>query len=52
MITPQVIAIFVRADVQWPPALIQLFNIFSAFSFNLDLSAPECAVKAITYPIK
>lgn len=29
-----------------------LFTIFSAFSFNLDLTAPECAAKAITFPLK
>ena len=29
-----------------------LYSIFSAFSLNLDLAAPECAFKTITYPIK
>ena len=48
----QVLAVFAQAKVQWPPELIQLFKIFSAFSLNLDLAAPECAAKSITWPLK
>jgi len=36
------------ARVQWPALMMQLFTIFSAFSLNLDLTAPECALKTIT----
>jgi hypothetical protein len=48
----QVLSMFARTNIKWPAIMKQLFNIFSAFSFNLDLSAPECAAKSITYPIK
>lgn len=52
LVRDQVLSIFNQTGVQWPPALAQLFTILSAFSFNLDLTAPECALKTITYPIK
>ena len=40
------------ANIDWPAPLLTLFKILSAFSLNLDLTAPECALKTITYPIK
>jgi len=48
----QVLSIFAQAQIKWPAQLKQLFTIFSAFSLNLDLAAPECAAKSITYPIR
>lgn len=48
----QVLSIFAQANTRWPAAIKSLFSIFSAFSLNLDLAAPECAAKTITYPIK
>ena len=48
----QVLSIFAQAQIKWPVQLKQLFTIFSAFSLNLDLAAPECAAKSITYPIR
>lgn len=46
------LSIFAQAKIKWPGELKTLFTIFSAFSFNLDLTAPECAAKSITYPVK
>ena len=48
----QVLSIFAQSNIRWPAVLKQLFVIFSAFSFNLDLTAPECAAKSFTYPVK
>jgi hypothetical protein len=48
----QVLSIFAQANINWPSQLTTLFTIFSAFSFNLDLTAPECAAKSITWPLK
>jgi hypothetical protein len=48
----QVLSMFSRTEIKWPRALTTLFTYFSAFSLNLDLSAPECAAKMITYPLK
>jgi len=40
---------FARTDIRWPPVVERLFLILSAFNFNLDLIAPECAIKSITF---
>ena len=31
--------------LSWPPFVLNLFNILSAFNFNLELTAPECVVQ-------
>ena len=36
---------FASIPINWPPQLVELLNILSAFNLNLDLTAPECAFK-------
>lgn len=38
----QILAIFARSKVEWPPGLQNLFRVLSAFNFNIDLAAPDC----------
>lgn len=45
----QIVAMFSRTSITWPPAVSKLFLILSAFNLNLDLIAPECAIKSVTY---
>ena len=30
----------------------QVFRLFSAFNFNINLTAPECALKSLSYELK
>lgn len=48
----QVLAIFARARVQWPPILKEILRVLSAFNLNLDLAAPECAIPDMTFSAK
>lgn len=48
----QVLAIFARSKVEWPPQLEQLFNYLSALNINIDLSAPECSIPNLKYDMK
>jgi hypothetical protein len=45
----QVVAMFARTRINWPALVKELFLLLSAFNFNLELIAPECAVPSITY---
>jgi len=38
----QVLAIFASTDVQWPNTVVRLYNAMSFFSFNINITAPEC----------
>jgi hypothetical protein len=38
--------------LQWPPVVIAIFRALSAFNFNIDLTAPECAFKSLSYETK
>jgi hypothetical protein len=40
----QVVSMFARTRIRWPPQLKQVFMILSAFNLNLDIAAPECAI--------
>jgi hypothetical protein len=40
----QVLAMFARSNVKWPPDLQKLYLAMSAFNFNIDITAPECAI--------
>ncbi len=44
----QVLAMLARARVRWPATVMQLYNVLSAFNFNLELAAPECSVPDIS----
>ena len=48
----QVLALFSRADIEWPPLMRAMFTFFSAFNFNIDITAPECLVPNLDYQLK
>ena len=48
----QVLALFARADIEWPPLMQAMFTFFSAFNFNIDITAPECLVPNLDYRLK
>ena len=37
---------------QWPPFIISLFHALSVFNFNIDITAPECTLKSLSYETK
>jgi hypothetical protein len=45
----QVVAMFVRTRIAWPALVKYFFLLLSAFNFNLELIAPECAIPDITF---
>ena len=45
----QIVAMFARTRINWPDLVKQLFLLLSAFNFNLELIAPECAIPSVTY---
>jgi hypothetical protein len=45
----QVMSMFARANIVWPPVLVQMFRILSAFNLNIDITAPECLNPGIQY---
>jgi len=48
----QVLAIFAMSRVSWPPMIVELFHILSAFNLNIEITAPECSIPDIDYPTK
>lgn len=38
--------------VQWPSYVEAVFHALSVFNFNIDLTAPECAFKGLSYELK
>lgn len=48
----QVLAIFRRSKVSWPDEIREIFRILSLFNFNLDITAPECAIPNLDYDAK
>jgi len=45
----QVVAMFARTRINWPSLVKQIFHLLSAFNFNLEIIAPECAIPNVTY---
>jgi hypothetical protein len=45
----QVMSMFSRTNIKWPPMLTQLFQILSAFNLNLEITAPECLNPGIQF---
>jgi hypothetical protein len=45
----QVVAMFARTRIAWPQLVKDLFLLLSAFNFNLELIAPECAIPNVTF---
>ena len=48
----QVLAIFVKSKVEWPPGIKNYLRYLSFFSVNIDLTAPECLVPNLSYGFK
>jgi hypothetical protein len=48
----QTLAIASNANVPWPQELKNLFLIFSAFNLNIEIVAPECFIKSVTFVSK
>ena len=48
----QVLALFARSKIEWPQLLKDLFSYMSFFNFNLDITAPECAMPELGYGTK
>jgi hypothetical protein len=48
----QVLSMFAATKINWPPFLLNILNLLSAFNLNLDLTAPECLVPSVTWWMK
>jgi len=48
----QVLSMFARVRIRWPAFLKELFQLMSAFAFNIDLAAPECIMPDLSYATK
>ena len=48
----QVLAIFKNLRIAWPPQILELFRILSAFNLNIEIVAPECIVPNLSYRAK
>jgi heme/copper-type cytochrome/quinol oxidase subunit 2 len=48
----QVLAIFARSKVQWPPFIREMFRWMSMFNLNIDITAPECTIPEVSYSMK
>ena len=48
----QVLAVFASSDVPWPNLLIDFFRFIEFFSFDIDITAPECVMPDFTYELK
>ena len=48
----QVLAIFAQSNVRWPPQVLALMQVLSAFNFNIEIVAPECLVPDVTFKQK
>ncbi|RYY38983.1 hypothetical protein EON62_00085, partial [archaeon] len=48
----QVVSMFVRTRVRWPPVVKQLLTLMSAFNLNLEIAAPECMIPDVNFAAK
>ena len=48
----QVLAIFANLRIKWPPMLLALWNVLSAFNLNINIVPPECLVPKVSYATK
>lgn len=48
----QVMAMFANAGIPWPPAILKLFQLLSAFNLNIQIVAPECLVPSVSFTQK
>jgi hypothetical protein len=47
----QVLSIFARSKIAWPPAVERMLQLMSIFNINIEITAPECSFD-ITYELK
>jgi hypothetical protein len=45
----QVLAVFAASDIVWPPLIVKMFTISLFFSFDVNITAPQCAYPDVTY---
>jgi hypothetical protein len=50
--TFQVLSLFTTARIRWPDAVRTLFELLSAFSLNIEITAPECLVPSLSFETK
>ena len=48
----QVLAIFARLRIRWPPWMKNILEFMSIFNFNIDIAAPECLIQEFDYKTK
>jgi len=49
----QVLALFSRADIRWPPILLEILYALRFFNVNIDVATPECLLAGFfTYSMK
>jgi hypothetical protein len=48
----QVLAMFARTRISWPPAVQTLLRVMSALNLNIELVAPECIIPDVTVTLK
>ena len=48
----QVLALFASSKVPWPDSILQVFNVFSIFNFNIDILGIECRIPNFEYVTK
>merc|ERR1711968_303033 len=48
----QVLSMFGTKKIPWPKSMVVLFDYLSAFSFNLDLAAPDCVGGGVPVYVK
>ena len=49
----QVLALFSRADIRWPPVLLDILYALRFFNVNIDVATPECLLAGVfTYEMK
>jgi len=48
----QVISIFARSKVAWPPLIKQMMHYLTMFNLNLELMAPECSMPEFSFRSK
>jgi len=48
----QLLAIFARADITWPTWMLRFFDVLSAFSLDINITAPECLVDGLDFRLR
>lgn len=48
----QVLALFASIDIEWPTMVFDFFDFLKFFSFDIDITAPECLTPNLSYENK